>query len=139
MHNAPYQWRLVSTCLLLYVFVLQGFISAVGVGQSATNFTERLTWSKFELCTHSGGSPVPATPVKTPKGDTCCVICLATGVYLNCVPPSTAQCADVAITPTVWLSTTAQLIGRFVNKNAWPRGPPLLHDQGANRLLVAFG
>ena len=123
MHQAWHRLRCAFTCLLLYAFVLQGFILAASVGQPEIGTAERSTWAGFELCTHGGAIP-PATPSKTPVADTCCIFCVAGGAYVNCGPTSAPKYSNIEFTGAVWPLTAPRLDAFLVNESAWPRGPP---------------
>ena len=118
-------WRRLLGCVLAYALVLQAFIFALDVGQSAIAAAQDPVWAGFELCSHSaGGSTRPDAPAHVPTGDAHCIFCIVGGVYVNCAPPGAPQFVKVMLSNAAWPHATPRLVALVVIESAWPRGPP---------------
>ena len=111
-------------CVLAYALALQGFLFALGIGHSAVA-ADTTAWAGFELCTH-GDHDVTSrgTPVQAPVGDCECPFCIACALYVHCPPSVSPQWSKAGPVKAEWLLTAPRLVALFINKSAWPRGPP---------------
>jgi hypothetical protein len=117
-------WRGMIAGVLAYALVLQGFFFAAAAGPLVGGSSDSVAFAGFELCTHGGGgAALPDAPA--PAYDDHCPFCIAGAVFMDCAPPSAPNYNTVEFTHAAWSHTTPRLIAFLINRNAWPRGPPI--------------
>ncbi len=120
-------WRRVLPCVILYALVLQGFLSAVAVGEPALGAADNAVWAGVELCVHGGDrATLPGAPEQAPTAGIHCLFCIAGAVYVNCAPPSAPRYSRSVLASLVRPLAAPRLVAFLVNESAWPRGPPAL-------------
>jgi hypothetical protein len=113
-------WRRALSCALAYALALQGFVFVLDSGGPAVAAPDPI-FASFELCHHSGVT-LPNAPAPAPLGEHC-PFCLAGAVLVPC-PACTPQHGKLLLGNAMWPLARPRLIALFINKSAWPRGPP---------------
>jgi hypothetical protein len=122
------RWRRVVSCALAYALALLGFIIAENAGAAASvavSGADGWILAGFELCAHGAAATLPDTPQQIPAGDDHCPFCISGLLCVNCAPPRAPHRAAVATIGAPWPLAASRLVTVFINKSAWPRGPPL--------------